>query len=191
MDEQINKVTEVCKSRFESLKKSFSNTNSVIIISHFGGLTQEMVNDISVEAEEYILKVGDKKGVVKRVFNILVEGLQNTRLHGERDLSGNQTSFICICKEENYYKINIGNLIKNEHVNSISQRINNINSNDLISLKKIYVDTLTNGVISKKGGAGLGFITIALKSKNKLNIYLDKINNDLTCFTLGIMINRN
>ena len=191
MGEQINKVTEICNSRFETLKKSFSNTNSVIFISYFGELTQEMVNDISVEAEEYILKSGDKKGVVKRVFNVLVEGLQNTRLHGGRDSSGNQISFICIFQEENHYNINIGNLINNQHIDSISKRINDINSSDPISLKETYVDTLTNGVMSEKGGAGLGFITIALKSKNKLNLYLDKINDDLTCFTLGIMINRN
>ena len=54
----------------------------------------------------------------------------------------------------------------------------------------MYIDVLTNGEISKKGGAGLGFITIAMKSKNKLNFYIDKIDANLSCFTLDIIIDR-
>jgi len=36
-------------------------------------------------------------------------------------------------------------------------------------VKEFYMDTLGNGVANEKGGAGLGFITIALKSKTKMN----------------------
>ena len=45
-------------------------------------LVKEMVNELSVKAEGNMLESGDKKGVIKRLFNILVEGLQNIRLHG-------------------------------------------------------------------------------------------------------------
>ena len=55
----------------------------------------------------------------------------------------------------------------------------------------MYVDTLTNGVISKKGGAGLGFITMAMKSKNKLEFQFNNINDEISCFSVIITLNRN
>ena len=53
------------------------------------------------------------------------------------------------------------------------------------------MDVLTNGIISNKGGAGLGFITMAMKSKNKLNYKIEEINDRISCFTLEVKIDRN
>ena len=59
-----------------------------------------------------------------------------------------------------------GSLILIEKVKS---KIEKINAFDVAELKQFYMETLTDGKISSKGGAGLGFITIAMKSKNKLD----------------------
>ena len=125
MSKSINKVVEVCNSKFEEFKTKYSinNSTSSIFVSHFGELSQEMVNELSVKAEGNMLDYGDKKGVIKRVFNILVEGLQNIRLHGARDEDGNQTSFLNIAKENDQYKILMGNLVNNKQVDDISKKI--------------------------------------------------------------------
>ena len=52
------------------------------------------------------------------------------------------------------------------------------------------MEVLTNGIISNKGGAGLGFITMAMKSKNKLNFSVQEIDESLSCFSIEIKINR-
>jgi hypothetical protein len=52
------------------------------------------------------------------------------------------------------------------------------------------MEVLTNGVISSKGGAGLGFITMAMKSKNKLNYRVEKINEALSFFSVEVKIDR-
>ena len=49
---------------------------------------------------------------------------------------------------------------------------------------------LTNGIISNKGGAGLGFITMAMKSKNKLKYLFEEINDKLSCFTVEVKVDR-
>jgi hypothetical protein len=190
MGEPTNKVTEVCKLKFEDFRKKHAIDASTFFISHFGELSQEMVNDLSIETEQKMIQFGDKKVVVKKAFNILVEGLQNIRLHGAKDKNGIQTSFLKIAKEELTYKILMGNLVTNSSIKSISEKINTINSSDLKQIKEMYVATLTNGIISKKGGAGLGFITMAMKSKNNLDFNFDSINSDISCFSVELILNR-
>lgn len=52
------------------------------------------------------------------------------------------------------------------------------------------MEVLTNGIISSKGGAGLGFITMAMKSKNKLGYSIDEIDDNLSCFCLEVKLDR-
>jgi hypothetical protein len=190
MDKEINNVAKVCFSRCSAIKDIYKKNDYSILFSHFGELSVDYMNNIPIKTEKAMLISGDKKATIKRIFNILIEGLQNIRLHGEKDVDGNQVSFVNIAKEESYYKISLGNLINNEYTNNISNRIDKINLADQDGQKRMYVDILTNGEISKKGGAGLGFITMAMKSKNKLNFYIDKIDKSLSCFTLDILIDR-
>ena len=58
-----------------------------------------------------MLEGGDRKVVVKRMFSIIVEGLQNIRLHGEKDNEGDQTSFFLLLKNDEHYFIYLGNLV--------------------------------------------------------------------------------
>ncbi len=191
MNTPANTVVEVCNSRYEELCSRYtSGENSKIINRHFGEFSQDLVNTISSDVEVQMLNSGDKKGIVKRMFSILVEGLQNIRLHGEKDDDGHQTSFVSIGQNDDSYEVAIGNLIFNKNVEGIKRRILEVNEVDQADIKKLYMEVLTNGIISSKGGAGLGFITMAMKSKNRLDYFFDKINDNLTCFTLVIKIDR-
>ncbi len=191
MATDANKVLEVCNSRYQEIYGSYnSNSDKKIVISHFGEFTQELVNSISNGVEEMMIDSGDKKGVVKRMFSILVEGLQNIRIHGEKDESGNQTSFLIIAQDEDVYLVTIANLIYNSNRETIERRIDEINQHDEAEIKTLYMEVLTNGIISNKGGAGLGFITMAMKSKNKLNYKIEEIDDNLSCFSLEIRLNR-
>ena len=162
MGKPTKKVVEICNLRFEDFKKIHSIDESNVFVSFFGELSQDMVNDLSIETEGKMIESGDKKVIVKKAFNILVEGLQNIRLHGAKDSNGIQTSCLVIVKNKLTYKILFGNLIPNKIIKTISSKIELINSSNLDQIKEMYVSTLTNGIISKKGGAGLGFITCLL-----------------------------
>ena len=58
-------------------------------------------------------------------------------------------------------------------------------------IRKIYLDSLTYGKLTEKGGAGLGLITIALKSDNNLKFGFEKINDNLTLFNLNVKVSAN
>jgi len=177
LSESLSRVTDECGS-----PSSGESSESLSDL--------DLVNSISNGVEEMMIDTGDKKGTVKRMFSILVEGLQNIRLHGEKDVDGNQASFLIIAQDENEYLITLANLVFNSNKDAILDRLGEINSYDEKQVKALYMEVLTNGIISNKGGAGLGFITMAMKSKNKLNFSVQEIDESLSCFSLEIKINR-
>jgi hypothetical protein len=191
MKASTNTIIEVCSSRYQKICEEYSNPNTDKIINrHFGEFSQELVNTISNDIEMFMLDSTDKKGTVKRMFSILVEGLQNIRLHGEKGKDGHQTSFFAIDQGTDTYKIALGNLIYSKHNKNIETRITEINKMTREEVKGLYMEVLTNGIISNKGGAGLGFITMAMKSDKNLDYFFDEINDELSCFTLIITLNR-
>lgn len=185
------KAVEVCHSQYQEIYSEYNRTSRLkIIVSHFGEFSQDLVNSITNSVEETMLSMGDKKGTVKKMFSILVEGLQNIRLHGVRDEMENQSSFVIIAQDEKEYLVTFGNIIPNTAWGFIQSKIDQINSYTEEEVKSLYMEVLTNGLISSKGGAGLGFITMAMKSKNKLNYRKDEINDDLSCFSVEVKIDR-
>jgi hypothetical protein len=192
MSASANKVLEKVNSRYQEIYGNYNSKSSKkILVSHFGEFTQDLVNSISNGIEEQMLEFGDKKGTVKRMFSILVEGLQNVRLHGEKDEDGNQHSFLVIAQDENEYLVTFGNLILSHNTAIMDERLKQINAYDEAQVKALYMEVLTNGIISNKGGAGLGFITMAMKSKNQLKYNFEEINEKLACFTCEVKVDRN
>ena len=188
---QEGSLVQKYNSRFQEIFGKYNlNVNGRVIVSHFGEFSQELVNSLSTSVENLMIESGDKKGTVKRMFSILVEGLQNIRIHGGRDKNGNQVSFIIVLQESDFYKVTMSNLVDSSQIKKITQRIDELNQLDLAQIKERYMEVLSNGIMSNKGGAGLGFITMALKSKNKLNYTADKLEQDLYALTIEITIDR-
>jgi len=167
-----------------------TDPNGKVILSHFGEFSQELVNSLSISIENMMIESGDQKGVVKRIFSILVEGLQNIRIHGERDEKEQQTSFLTILQSDTYYKLTLGNLVSSENISKIVDRINQLNELNPSDIKNLYMEVLSNGIMSNKGGAGLGFITMSLKSKNQLDFTTEDLSELLTLLSLEIKIDR-
>ncbi len=190
MEEFPNKTVELCNKRFQDVFASYSAAPGRVVISHFGEFSQDLVNNISMEVEQFMFDEGDKKGVVKRMFSILVEGLQNIRIHGEQDTDGHQSGFVLVGQDDDHYRVTMANLIPSSRVENISGRIEEINEMDAAEIKTYYMEVLTNGVISSKGGAGLGFITMAMKSKNKLSYSMEQVDEGLHLFIVESKLER-
>ncbi len=186
-----NSTLEICQDRFNKLVSlHVDEGGGNIYTSHVGEFTQDYVNSISAELEERMFEDGEKKGVVKKIFSIIVEGLQNIRIHGEEDEEGHQSSFFLIVKDDEAFTIYLGNLIPSKIEEDIQRRVDTVNGLDRAELKELYMNVLTNGVISSKGGAGLGYITMSMKSGNSLGCHFEKVNNKLSLYDLKITVNR-
>ncbi len=186
-----NSVKEICKERYDGiLEYHYKNDGAIDFVSNFGEFTQDYVNQISAEIEERMFEDGEKKVIIKRLFSIIVEGLQNIRLHGEKDNDGNQISFFIILKNDSNYFIYLSNLVLNKNIEGIKKRIEQVNGMNKDEIKELYLSVLTNGVISNKGGAGLGFITISMKSLNQLEYNFTELDDVISHYDLKITLDR-
>src|SRR5680860_576854 len=70
--------------------------NGVIILSHFGEFSQDLVNSLSEGLEQIMRTNNVKKTIVKRMFSIMIEGLQNIRIHGAKDERGRQLGHLSL-----------------------------------------------------------------------------------------------
>lgn len=188
---QRNTLVDKCNAQFQKIFGEFNiHADGKIIVSHFGEFSQDLVNSLTTSIEQMMLDSGDKKGSVKRMFSILVEGLQNIRIHGERDTDRNQVSFLIVLQNEDNYRVTFGNLVQIEIVDKLIARIDELNGMDRDAVKALYMETLSNGVMSVKGGAGLGFITMSLKSNHAIGHERIQVSDDLAFFTQNVIIER-
>ena len=69
--------------------------------------------------------------------------------------------------------------MKNEDVDPLRARIDNVNKQNREELKELYKTTITNGEFTPKGGAGLGFIEMAKTHGNKLEYDFKNLSKEL------------
>ena len=181
----------ICKIEYNNSKQIFNNEDSSIFFTHFGNFNAQKISEITSKSEEYLKKIGASKKNIKASFNILIEGLQNIINHGELSPQNKQIAFFNFGERTNHFTMSFSNLINIEHVSKLNASIERLNKFDQLEVKNIYIDTLTNGEISQKGGAGLGLITMAMKSKNKINFHFKSIDSKLSIITIEININKN
>jgi len=185
----------VCSSEIQEI---FLNQNDClvkndgwkILLCHCGTFSQDLISSLSTNTEELLTSAGDKKTVVKRAFSILIEGLQNIRLHGEYDDLKRQLGFVVVSGNKEDYKIILANIIDVKDVEKIEKYIDKINSCSEEKLKELYLSVLTNEFLSQKGGAGLGFITTRKKAGNPLNYSFYPLTNGKTLFKFEVILKR-
>jgi hypothetical protein len=184
----INKEEEFFDLFFSKQVES-AKANGELILAYDGVLNTETISKLESEIEGKIMEKGLPKGVVKKVFFICVESLQNMLIHGHRDDSGAQHNFFLLHNTAKDVKVTVANLITNAAIEKLSRDIDKINSfENPADLKNYYLEHLENNELSDKGGAGLGFITIAMKSGNKLKTKFEAINEVRSLFMLEITI---
>lgn len=185
----VNKDAEFFELHF-SRSLDYANSQGELILAYDGVLNPETITKLEAEIENKILERGLPKIVVKKIFFICIESLQNMYIHGHKDDKGAKHNFFILYITPKTVKMIGANLIANDGIEKLRDHINRINSfTDPADLKTYYLEHLENNELSEKGGAGLGFITIGMKSGNKLRTEYEKINNDRSMFLMEVTIN--
>lgn len=184
MSNSTHSEKEFVQKEYEQMLNECKQKDTVLV-SHLGELNQGIISNLENCVEEKVSSLEIPKGPLKKIFFISVETLQNMLIHGHKNNQGEQHNFFLLVK--NGVKMNVvsANLIANDAVEAIEKQINVINSfDDEKALKAYYIEHLENNTMSEKGGAGLGFITIGMKSGNKLKVDFQKINDKFSLFKL-------
>ncbi|MDP3567286.1 SiaB family protein kinase [Sediminibacterium sp.] len=145
--------------------------------AYSGDFTNDLTERILSLAETNMEVESESLKMKKKVYFIIVESLQNiTRHQGVSKSNGLMDGFFSIHKFSGGYLIGSGNTIENKNIESLSQKLEKVNSLNAEELKEYQKSVLSAGDFSEKGGAGLGLIEIVRKSGNKLSY--DFINVD-------------
>lgn len=184
MSDNLHNEKEFVHEQYEQMLRAHQHDETVLV-SHFGELSQSVISNLEGSVEEKITSLDIAKGPIKKIFFISVETLQNMLLHGQKNDKGEQHNFFILVKNGSNLKVISSNLVANSSIPALEKQINTINSfDDEKALKAYYLEHLENNTMSEKGGAGLGFITIGMKSGNKLKVDFQKINDQFSLFTL-------
>lgn len=166
-----------------------------LILVYEGDFTQESTKSILAMAERNLDSSGEDSGIKRKVFNVMVEALQNIVKHSsEQGLKAgslvSKSAIFMISKDPTRYCVMTGNPIEKSNVPSLTKTLESINSKDKEGLKEMYKDIIKNTQISEKGGAGLGFVDMARKSGDKLAFQFSEMDKDYDFFCLKVNISR-
>lgn len=132
---------------------------------------------------------GDKK-LKKRVFHIMVECVQNISRHAAitSDFNSQTSSIFVIGRDNDHFFIITGNLIANDKIEPLKDRIERINNLDKEGLKELYKHTIENEDHNAAGGANLGLIDMARKAGGKIEYHFREVDKEHSFFTFKVNI---
>jgi hypothetical protein len=165
-----------------------------VILEYAGGIFSDVITDTLAEFETKAGTLDDLKRVKKKVYNVLVECLQNLYHHVDEPPEGTEIDekdrygAIVLSKDGTFYRISTGNFVKKEKINSIKDRIDQVNSLSDEEIKLVYREILNNSEFSDKGGGGLGMLDIVRKTGNKLEYNFFQVDDNYIFFALDVYI---
>jgi hypothetical protein len=165
------------------------------MLSFKGVITSDLLTSVLQIMESKLAYVEKSPKIKKKVYNILVECLQNLYHHNE-EISGSEgldflfskSALLMISKNANHYEVKTGNYVSRTKSKELKQKLDEINAMDKDALRELYKSVLSDGELSSKGTAGLGMIDIARKSGNKLEYDFMTVDNDYDFFCLNVKI---
>lgn len=170
-----------------------------IIFVYQGEVTADLVSSILHMMENKLDGDGEDRKTKKKVFNVMVECLQNVYHHldtlevgateKQEDIN-DRTALLLIGKEDNDYYVITGNHIRVDRIDDLRRRLEKVNECDRKQLKALYQEILSNEPMSEKGTAGLGMIDIARKSGQKLGYDFHPVNDEYSFFSLEAKVSR-
>ena len=164
--------------------------NNNILLSFKGALSQEILVDMGTLLKEQV----SVRKKIKKIFSVFVELAQNIMHYSrEKEVIGSREigiGMLVFTESRDYYNMISGNAIESKQAGIISGRIDTVNSLSDDALKAYFKQERTKNSSKESKGAGLGFIEIARKSKNKIEYEINKIDDETSFLILSIKIDK-
>jgi hypothetical protein len=167
-----------------------------ILLSFKGDLSPDLVTALLGLVERKMEHIEEDPRARKRVFNVVMECLQNLYHHNQRPSIGGSApkplndphGVVMIAHQEDGYSILTGNFMAGTDVDRVKLHLDRINAMAPDELREFYKTTLANGQFSERGGGGLGMIDIARKSGGKLEYGFVPYDKDSAFFSLNVNV---
>jgi hypothetical protein len=163
-----------------------------IMLVYQGEFTQEITKSVLAMTERNLNNFNEDLIIKRKVFNVMVECLQNICKHGDTLSTEPKDAIFMIGSDKEHYFITTGNYICESSMPQLKSKLDEINKLDKDGLKVMHKTIVGQAAsLSEKGGAGLGLIDVARKSGEKLNYNFTPIQNGCSFYSLLIKISKN
>ena len=167
-----------------------------VMLSFKGNLSPDLIAAVVDLVERKLEVLESDHRMRKRVFNVVVECLQNLYHHNNRTFATDGDSkrkdepqgVVMIAQEDAGYSVLTGNFMAKLEVSELKRHLDHVNGCEPQQLRELYKSKLGNGKFTKSGGGGLGIIDIARKSGQKLEYGFVPLDNDNTFFSLNVNV---
>ena len=162
-----------------------------ILYFYQGIIDETITNKVTEVAEKHFQLNETPLERRKKFMLIMVECVQNVYHHQLKPNDGGAffESGILVSYNDDYnYRIVSGNYVKKDVVEILKNRIDLLNNMTAEQLRSYYQESLSKAELSEKGGAGLGILDMARKSRMPLEYQFLPIDNEYSFFNLAISI---
>jgi len=165
-----------------------------VLLAYKGSITSDLINDVLETVEGKLTARKEDGKLKKKLYNVLVESMQNLFHHIEVSHEGIEENLdpkfgiLVIEVEGELYKVTTGNFVNSSKIKFLKEKIDKINSLSKDELKDMYKFILNHQKLSAKGGGGLGLVDIARKTGNKLEYSFYNYNSNYYFFSLSIKV---
>ena len=169
------------------------NRKGEIVIEYNGVISSDLITNLLDVAESKLDEMEAPSKIRKKLYNVLVESLQNLFHHaGISPVETDDNKVVgaaILSKHGEQFTLISGNYTQKENKKKLVDRIEQINSLSKDELKQLYKMILNNKEFSEKGGGGLGMIDIARKTGNKLQYSFYDYDSENIFYQMTININ--
>jgi len=160
-----------------------------ILILHKGDFSEDSLIPILKIFETNLMTGKHKSKVLKRLYLVLVELLQNISLHAYGMLETKQGIFSVSASNDNY-TISTGNFIEDRKIPLLEEHIELLNTYNKDELHKEYLKRLQSEYKNKDRTTGMGLIKLArmLDLDHKITFEFSKMTDVLSFFTISIKL---
>ena len=162
-------------------------------INYTGPFTYEAIDGLLDELKEADWYNALSQVARKRIYAILVECMENIVKHSVDVMPGRGKfkNFIGISEKEGNIVISAGNPVYIERAEELGVMLEMLNELDQETLSSLCRDKINGKTIPGRNSAGLGFITMRLRSGKKIDFSFTRIDGRLSFFSIQIKVNKN
>jgi len=165
-----------------------------VLLAYKGTISSDLITNVLEVIDAKLEDLIIQKNIKKKLYNVLVESLQNLYHHIDDlpSVSGDNFNIhfgiFIISQTNDYYRVSTGNFIRKGKVDDLKERLDKIKSLEKNELKDLYKYILNNQEFSKKGGGGLGLIDMAKRTNGRIEYKFTPYDSNYSFFNLDIFV---
>ena len=129
----------------------------------------------------------------KRLYSIFVESIDNIFKYGmslsRNDRVEGNLPRISVSRKDDHYLVRAGNLVDNDLIGELKFKLDRVNQLDEEALKSLYEEVINRESDASDTGAGLGLITMAMRTDKDIGYSFTEVDNNHSFFEIEITLN--